>query len=97
MRQGVVRFNLKNQPEFYREVVKRVNKHFEINNKSKHGNAKMVIKSIFMCALYFVPYAFIVSQGVTSIGGNLAMWALMGLGMSGIGLSVMHDANHVSY
>jgi len=25
------------------------------------------------------------------------MWALMGLGMSGIGLSVMHDANHGAY
>lgn len=97
MRQGIVRFNLKNQPEFYREVVKRVNKHFELNNKSKHGNLKMVVKSIFMCALYFVPYAMIVSQGVTSMGGNLLMWVLMGFGMSGIGLSVMHDANHGSY
>ena len=57
----------------------------------------MVAKTIFMCALYFVPYAFIVTQGVTSISGNILMWSFMGLGMSGIGLSVMHDANHGSY
>jgi linoleoyl-CoA desaturase len=27
----------------------------------------------------------------------MAMWILMGFGMSGIGLSIMHDANHGSY
>jgi linoleoyl-CoA desaturase len=97
MRGEGVKFNIHSQPEFFREVVKRVNQHFKKTNQSKYGNNGMVIKTIFMCALYFIPLVLILTQTVTSVGGNMAMWALMGFGMSGIGLSVMHDANHGSY
>ncbi|MCR9066419.1 MAG: acyl-CoA desaturase [Cytophagales bacterium] len=97
MRGEAVKFNIKSQPEFFREVVKRVNRHFKNTNQVKQGNRKMIIKTIFMCCLYFIPLILIITQGVTSLGGNIAMWALMGFGMSGIGLSVMHDANHGSY
>jgi len=97
MREEAVKFNIKNQPEFFREVVKRVNAHFKINKRSKHANFSMVAKTIFMCALYFVPFVLIISNVVTSVAGNMFMWFLMGLGMSGIGLAVMHDANHGSY
>ena len=97
MRRKSVNFNTQSQPEFYREVVKRVNSHFKNSNRSKQGNADMVIKTIFMCSLYFIPFFIIISGSVSSVSGNMALWALMGLGMSGIGLSVMHDANHGSY
>ncbi|MFT5887012.1 MAG: linoleoyl-CoA desaturase [Arcticibacterium sp.] len=97
MRGEGVKFNIHSQPEFFREVVKRVNNHFKTTKQSKAGNGSMVFKTVFMIALYLVPLALIVSQTVTSVGGNIAMWALMGFGMSGIGLSVMHDANHGSY
>ncbi len=97
MRGEAVKFNIHSQPEFFKEVVKRVNNHFKKTNKSKHANASMVFKTIFMLCLYFIPFILIATNGVVSLGGNLAMWALMGLGMSGIGLSVMHDANHGSY
>ncbi len=97
MRGEAVRFNIHSQPEFFKEVVKRVNHHFKSHNRSKHANAQMVIKTIFMLCLYFIPLAFIVFNVVTSVWGNIGMWALMGLGMSGIGLSVMHDANHGAY
>jgi linoleoyl-CoA desaturase len=97
MRNNSVKFNIQNNPDFYKEVVKRVNNYFKINNISKKGNAEMVIKSVFMCCLYFIPFLFIISGQVTSVWGNFGMWVLMGLGMAGIGLSVMHDANHGSY
>lgn len=97
MRGEGVKFNIRSKPEFFREVVKRVNSHFKSNNISKQGNANMVFKTIFMCGLYFIPYGFILSGVVTSVAGNMGLWALMGFGMSGIGLSVMHDANHGSY
>jgi linoleoyl-CoA desaturase len=58
----------------------------------------MVIKTIVMISLYFVPYALIVS-GV--IAGHEAIYyllaAIMGFGIVGIGASVMHDSNHGSY
>ena len=97
MRRKSVNFNVHSQPEFYREVVKRVNSHFKNSGQSKHGNSSMVMKTVFMCALYFVPFGFIISGLVSSVSGQMALWAIMGLGMSGIGLSVMHDANHGSY
>jgi linoleoyl-CoA desaturase len=97
MRRKSVNFNVHSQPEFYREVVKRVNSHFKNSNISKQGNIDMVLKTIFMCSIYFIPFFFLISGTVSSVSGNIGLWALMGFGMSGIGLSVMHDANHGSY
>ena len=57
----------------------------------------MVFKSIFMIALYFVPYGFVVSGVVTNDWVYWLLWVCMGVGMAGIGLSVMHDANHGAY
>ncbi|MCL4116068.1 UNVERIFIED_CONTAM: hypothetical protein GTU68_063086 [Idotea baltica] len=97
MRDEAVKFNIKNQPEFFKEVVKRVNAHFKGKKRSKHANFSMVAKSVFMCALYFVPFFLIICNVVTSVAGSMLMWSFMGLGMAGIGLAVMHDANHGSY
>ena len=38
-----VKFNVQDQPEFYREVLKRVNKYFKDNNITKYANTKMKI------------------------------------------------------
>ena len=56
----------------------------------------MVFKTIFMLSLYIVPYLLILSCNFSSLS-VLLLWALIGFGMSGIGLSVMHDANHNAY
>ncbi len=57
----------------------------------------MVAKTVFMLLLYCLPYAVIMSTLVTNIWILLAMVILMGCGIAGIGLSVMHDANHGAY
>ncbi|MBC8046904.1 MAG: acyl-CoA desaturase [Fimbriimonadaceae bacterium] len=58
----------------------------------------MWVKTIVMLLLYFVPYTLMVTG---MAGGSLflffTLWFLMGWGMSGIGTSVMHDANHGTY
>ena len=56
----------------------------------------MVFKTFFMLSLYIVPYVLILTCNFSSIS-VLLMWALIGFGMSGIGLSIMHDANHNAY
>lgn len=56
----------------------------------------MVIKTIFMLLLYLVPFAFILTMVETG-WVSLLLWIVMGAGMAGIGLSVMHDANHGAY
>jgi linoleoyl-CoA desaturase len=55
------------------------------------------MKTIVMLSLYLGPYLLMVSGVVTSTPLILLCWILMGLGMAGVGMDVMHDANHRSY
>lgn len=87
----------KTQRDFVSILNKRVNEYFNKNNIARHGNGEMVIKTIFMFLLYFTPYALILTNTVTGTFGLLGMVVLMALGLAGIGLSVMHDANHGAY
>ena len=93
----IVRFNNSKNPEFYNELRTRVNTYFKSNGISKHANLNMVLKTVFMLGLYFVPLVLMLTGVVTSFGSVIIMWCLMGFGMSGIGMGVMHDANHGSY
>jgi len=97
MEYKTVRFSKTNQAEFINDLRKQVKSYFETNNISTYGNWRMVIKTIFMFTLFFVPYLLMLTGVITNIWMVLVMWALLGLGKSGIGLSVMHDANHNAY
>ena len=92
-----VKFSPKIGREFSATLNKRVRMYFKENNISKHANFGMVIKTIFMVSLYFVPLALLLFAGLTNIWVILLMYLLMGLGMAGIGMGVMHDANHGAY
>jgi len=78
-------------------VKKRVDDYFRENNISKFGNYKMVLKSIAMFAIYLTPYFLLISNVFTNGYALIGLCILMGVGMSGIGLSIMHDAVHGSY
>jgi linoleoyl-CoA desaturase len=85
------------QRDFSSTLNQRVNDYFKSKDVNRHANAEMVIKTIFMFGLYFIPYGLILSGMVTGIPGLIFMVVLMSLGLAGIGLSVMHDANHGAY
>lgn len=91
-----IRFVNKEKTQFFALLQQRVNAYFEQNHISPHANATMVVKTIFMLALYIVPFVLIVSGAVQ---GWLyyVTWAVMGLGLAGIGMGIMHDANHGAY
>lgn len=93
----IVKFNNKQSPEFFKELSKRVNQYFKSNNISKYGNWNMKFKTIFMLTLYIAPFVLMVTGVITNTWLIVLMWALMGFGLAGIGLSVMHDACHGSY
>ena len=76
---------------------KRVNGYFKENKISKNSNGVMVFKTVFMLSLFYIPFVFILLDIVPYWWFSIVMWSLMGLGMAGIGLSVMHDANHGAY
>lgn len=50
-----------------------------------------------MVAMYILPFAFIVSGLATNMFLFYGLWIMMGVGMTGIGCSIMHDSNHGSY
>jgi len=92
-----VKFNKQDQPEFYKVLQKRINQYFKDNNLAKTANWNMKFKTAFMLGIYFIPLFLMLTGQITSFGGTLLSWAIMGFGMSGIGLAIMHDANHGSY
>ncbi len=82
---------------FIDNLRKKVRDYFDEHQISRYGNAGMIWKTVFMLSLYFVPYGIMVSGLIQDLWMLLAGWILMGFGMAGIGLSIMHDANHRSY
>ncbi len=92
-----VKFPVKEKPEFINELRVRVNEYFTSNNISKYGNREIVLKTIFMFSLYLTPYFLMVFGIIESFGLALVLWMLMGVGKAGVGMAVMHDANHNSY
>ncbi|MBX7125224.1 MAG: acyl-CoA desaturase [Cyclobacteriaceae bacterium] len=91
-----IRF-LTSQNEFFNTLNKRVNAYFQTNHITRYANGAMVFKTVVMFSLYFVPYGLLVGSVVTSTPGVLLLYVVMGFGIAGIGLSIMHDANHGSY
>jgi len=57
----------------------------------------MKIKTAVMVSLYFIPLFVLLTGTLTTFWSILGAYVIMSLGMSGIGLSIMHDANHGSY
>ena len=91
-----VTFAKDHNEEFYKVLRKRVSEYFKTKNISRHANASMVIKTIVMLTIYIAPLVLLLTVSMP-IGLVLLMWCIMGIGMAGTGLSVMHDANHGAY
>ena len=95
---NIVRFAPKGQNSFYDTVVAKAKAYFEINNISPYANTAMWVKTVLILLLYFLPYVLLVTgAGAASLWIFFGLWLLMGLGMSGIGTAIMHDANHGTY
>ncbi len=93
----VVKFNKTDRPEFFKVLHNRVNQYFKDNQLSKYANFNMKFKTLFMLCLYTIPLLLMLTGVVSSLWPIILLWAIMGFGMAGIGLSIMHDANHGSY
>lgn len=92
----IVRFN-RDASAFSKTLKARVDAYFEESGRSRKGDWRLHVKSVSMIALFFVPWALF---AFGTIGGGPWFWVAevaMGFGLAGIGLNVMHDANHGSY
>lgn len=86
----------KDKAIFFATLRKRIDNYFKENKISKHYNSTMVIKTVVMISCYILPFIFILAF-TPSFKIALCLWAFMGFALSGIGMSVMHDANHGAY
>jgi linoleoyl-CoA desaturase len=75
----------------------RVMEYFKEKNISSYGNLTMFFKSVIILSTYIFTYLIILFSGIENFWALLGLWSLMGMASAGIGLSVMHDANHGSY
>ncbi|WP_276497429.1 fatty acid desaturase family protein [Pontibacter litorisediminis] len=93
---GKVKFVSKDKNLFFATLRKRVDAYFTENNLTKTANAAMVIKSVVLLLGYVLPFiALLAFQPAFPL--SLLLWFVMGLGVAGIGMSVMHDANHGAF
>jgi linoleoyl-CoA desaturase len=81
---------------FNEEVKQRVASYFESAGKSRHATPGMVVKTVLLLALFFVPYGLIISNSVSPLA-MLALTVVMGVALAGIGFAVSHDALHGAY
>ncbi|MEO6174132.1 MAG: acyl-CoA desaturase [Flavobacterium circumlabens] len=82
--------------KFFRTLNSRVNNYFKENNIQKTGNWKLHLKAIILFAIFLTPYFLILTLDMP-FWAQLLLNILMGIGMAGIGMNVMHDGNHGSY
>ena len=89
-----VSFN-RDKSTFVKTLKKRVDNYFKDNKISKHANFNMVLKTVLLVLFYFGSYSILYFFNASYY--SLLLWLIMGFGMAGIGMSVMHDANHGAY
>ncbi len=96
MSQPTLRFSRKERSDFFKTLNKRVNQYFKDNNIKRTGNWKLYVKTAVMFALFLTPYFLILTINMSQ-WIQLLLTIVIGIGMAGVGMNVMHDGNHGSY
>jgi linoleoyl-CoA desaturase len=86
----------KHEKQFVYDLRKKVNAYFKSNHISPKANASMVIKTSVLISSYIVPFLLILFIPMNPWLA-LGLTVLMGLGIAGVGMGVMHDACHGAY
>lgn len=96
MSNKTISFSRDDKAKFFRTLNKRVNSYFKENHIERTGNWKLYTKAIVMFSIFLVPLVLILTV-------SMPQWALLlltiviGIGMAGVGMNVMHDSNHESF
>jgi len=95
-KQVSIKFLNSDKNPFFSVLRERTDAYFKDNNITKYGGSAIYVKSAILIAAYIVPFIFlIVFQPIFWV--SLLLWFTMGVGIAGIGMSVMHDACHGAY
>ncbi|MEZ7495098.1 acyl-CoA desaturase [Leeuwenhoekiella aequorea] len=94
--QKTIKFSRVDSANFFRTLNKRVNSYFKENNVERTGNWKLFIKTAVMFSIFLAPYFLLLTLDLPG-WSQLLLTIVMGIGMAGVGMNVMHDGNHGSF
>lgn len=94
--QEKIRFSPEKKSLFYPTLKNRVDSYFKDRQISRHGDRRMVLKTVVFLSAYIIPFVLLLVY-TPSLAFASPLWLIMGLAMSGIGMNIMHDANHGAY
>jgi linoleoyl-CoA desaturase len=89
-------FSRTDSANFFRTLNKRVNSYFKDNKIKRTGDWRIWLKTIVMFTLFLAPYFLMLTLDIND-WIKLFLTIVMGIGMAGIGMNVMHDGNHGSF
>lgn len=93
---GSVKWKKKELEHFFPTLKKRVDHYFTERKIKKQGNTQLYIKALILLGIYIAPFVVLLTVNLPVLA-QLGLWAIMGFALAGIGMSVMHDANHGSF
>lgn len=93
---GSVKWKKQEMAHFFPTLKKRVDSHFSGGQIKKQGNRKLYIKAITLLVCYLAPFVALLTISLAH-STQLLLWSFMGFALAGIGMSVMHDANHGAF
>ncbi len=98
MKSSTVKFERDSETEHQFSVVlrKNVTAYFKENGISTKGNLTLALQAAVMISIYIVPFVLILVIPM-SAWVALMLSAIMGIGVAGVGMCVMHDAIHGSF
>ena len=91
-----IRFSNIDKTKFFRTLNKKVNTYFKENKLKRTGNWFLYTKAIIIFSVFIAPLVIILTV-------DMPQWALllltvvMGVGMAGVGMNIMHDGNHGTF
>src|SRR6185295_10198334 len=91
-----VKFINKDKAQFANALRKNVNAYFANKGISQKGDWEMLLKAAIMISLYLGPFMLILFLPMND-WFIFPLSVIMGIGMAGLGMSVMHDAAHGSF
>ena len=96
MAEKTISFSREDKAKFFRTLNKRVNAYFKENKIRRTGNWKLYSKAIIMFSIFLVPLVLILTISMPQ-WVLLLLTVVIGIGMAGVGMNVMHDSNHESF
>jgi linoleoyl-CoA desaturase len=96
VRTASITFPNRDYTGFVEEVKQRVAEHFDSRGISRHATPGMVLKTVVLLGLTFLPYGLALTNRFSPLV-MLGFAVAMGVGLAGIGFAISHDALHGAY